>query len=268
MVNDWLATLATRDGSVDANASGTNAITLDQLAGRADQVISLLSFADQKDSPEARSHRLETALELAVDLAKLYQQRRVAQTPLENPAWVRRLAKANDPLVSSLFEAFLPAHERQRRLGPMATFSDVADISGDATRGKAYFFDEARSQCSKCHKVHDTGGLVGPALSDIGKRQSAAQIFESIVDPSRIVEPKYQTHLVVTDEGQAIAGLLVSESATELKLVDAKGQQLTIAKDKIESRKLDTKSLMPTGLVGELTAQQAADLLAYLSTLK
>ncbi len=40
---------------------------------------------------------------------------------------------------------------------------------------------------------------------------------------------------------------------------------ITIPTSDIESRKLDTKSLMPSGLIGELTVQQAADLLAYLS---
>lgn len=102
----------------------------------------------------------------------------------------------------------------------------MADLEGDVVRGKAYFFDEARSQCSKCHKGRDPGGQVGPALSDIGKRQSPAQIFESIVDPSRIIDPKYQTHLVLTEEGLALAGLLVSESPTELQARRRQGPTL------------------------------------------
>ncbi len=112
----------------------------------------------RKISPEARSRRLETALELAVDLAKMTHASLVANERFENPSWVRRHAKANDPLISSLFEAFLPAHDRQRRLGPTATYSDVADVAGDAERGRAFFFDEARSQCSKCHQVNKQGG--------------------------------------------------------------------------------------------------------------
>ena len=263
MVNDWLATLTTGQ----AASTGPQKINLADLAGRAEQVAALLEHADQKDSSAARSHRLESALELAVDLAKVLHAGRMSDEPLENPVWVKPLAKTKDPLVSSLFEAYLPARERVRRLGPTATYSDVADIAGDPMRGKEYFFDEARSQCSKCHRVGQRGGQVGPALGDIGKRQSPMQIFESIVEPSRIIEAKYQTHIVVTDDGQSVSGLLVSESPEQLKLVDAKGQAVTIPVSSIDSRKLDTKSLMPTGLAGELTAQQAADLLAYLSSL-
>ncbi len=241
---------------------------MDDLARRAEHVTALLNFADQKDSPEARSQRLESAIELAVDLAKLTHASSLAGATTEDMRWVTQLARANDPLISSLFEAHLPAHQRQRRLGPNATYSDVADMAGDIQRGKAYFFDEARSQCSKCHRVGDRGGQVGPALSDLGKRQSPMQIFESLMYPSRIIDAKYQTHIVLTDDGNTMSGLLVAESPTALTLVDAKGQQVTIPVNTIESRKLDSKSLMPAGLGGELTAQQAADLLAFLSSLK
>lgn len=266
MVNDWLKTLVTKEGS--ASETGPTEIKLEQLDARAERLWAMLKIADKKDSPPARSQRLETALELSVDLAKVLHASRAAGEPRDNPNWVEQLAQANDPLVSSLFEAYLPAHKRQRRLGPTATFSDVADMAGDVARGRTHFFDETRAQCSKCHRVNNQGGQVGPELTGIGKRQSPAQIFESLIDPSRIIDPKFQTHVVVTDEGQAISGLLVSESPQEVVLVDAKGQQHRIPATSIDSRKLDSKSLMPSGMLGELTAQQAADLLAFLSSLK
>ena len=266
MVNDWLNTLSAKKDSSDS--AGPKKFSLASLDGRAQMVNAMQALADQKDSPAERSQRLEAALELAVDLAKVWHVSRSAGDAYENPAWVAQLAASKDPLVSSLFEAFLPAHQRQRRLGPTASYSDVADMEGDPARGQQFFFDEARSQCSKCHRVGERGGQVGPALSDIGKRQSPAQIFESIMDPNRVIEAKFQTHIVVTDDGKSISGLLISETPQSLTLVDAKGQQFVVPVSSIESRKLDTKSLMPTGLANELTAQQAADLLAYLSSLK
>ncbi|MCC6510865.1 MAG: PQQ-dependent sugar dehydrogenase [Pirellulaceae bacterium] len=218
------------------------------------------------DSEAARSARLQSALALAIDLARM----RISSTEHASkvPAWVEQLARVSDPLVSSLFEAHLPASQRQRRLGFNAIYDDVADLTGDAQRGQAYFFDASRSQCAKCHRVGERGGQVGPALSDIGKRLSPAQIFESIADPSRVIDPKFQSHIVVTTDGKVITGLLSAETTAHVTLVNAQGEQVKIATEDIESRKLDTKSLMPSGLAGELTAQQAADLLAYLSTLK
>jgi len=51
-------------------------------------------------------------------------------------------------------------------------------------------------------------------------------------------------------------------------LINIQGEKILVDAGDIETRKLDTKSIMPTGLGSELTAQQAADLIAYLSSLR
>jgi putative heme-binding domain-containing protein len=162
----------------------------------------------------------------------------------------------------------VPARERQRRLGPDATFADLADLQGNSAAGQALFFDQNRSQCSKCHRVGERGGQVGPDLAQIGKKSSAAQLFEALVDPNRVIEPKYQTHLVQLADGRVITGLLDVETTNELTLITAQGEKVRIPIADIESRELAKTSIMPTGLAAELTAQQAADLLEYLSSLK
>ncbi|HUP78169.1 MAG TPA: hypothetical protein VM260_06345, partial [Pirellula sp.] len=120
----------------------------------------------------------------------------------------------------------------------------------------------------KCHRVGERGGQVGPDLLHVGKKLSPSQLFESLVEPSRVIDPKYQSHTVLLTDGKVITGLLDQESATQLTLVNAQGEKIVIDVADIETRKLDTKSIMPTGLGAELTAQQAADLMAYLSSLQ
>ena len=73
---------------------------------------------------------------------------------------------------------------------------------------------------------------------------------------------------MLLSDGKVITGLLDQESAKQLTLVNSQGEKIVIDVADIETRKLDTKSIMPTGLGGELTAQQAADLIAYLSSLQ
>jgi putative heme-binding domain-containing protein len=102
----------------------------------------------------------------------------------------------------------------------------------------------------------------------VGTKLTASQLFESIVDPSRIIEPKYQSLSVLLTDGKVLTGLLDQESEKQLTLINAKGEKVTVEKMEIESRKFDSVSIMPTGLGSELTAQQAADLIAYLSGLK
>jgi putative heme-binding domain-containing protein len=73
---------------------------------------------------------------------------------------------------------------------------------------------------------------------------------------------------VLSTDGKVVTGLLLEETPSHLTLVNAQGEKVKIEVESVETRKLDSKSLMPTGLGGELTAQQAADLLAYLSSLR
>ncbi|MGV3484131.1 MAG: PQQ-dependent sugar dehydrogenase [Planctomycetaceae bacterium] len=222
----------------------------------------------------ATEERMRKALKLAVELARA---RSVganaadgddAQSMPLPASQLSRLARAPDPLVSALFEAFVPPGERQRRLGTNATYADVAEIVGDPVAGEAWFFDPLRSQCSKCHRVGERGSQVGPDLMQIGTKRSAAQLFEALVDPNRTIEPAYQSHTVLLSDGQTVTGLLANETETQLTLITAQGERMVVDIADIESRRLDSTSLMPSGLASELTAQQAADLLAYLASLQ
>jgi 5,10-methylene-tetrahydrofolate dehydrogenase/methenyl tetrahydrofolate cyclohydrolase len=53
-----------------------------------------------------------------------------------------------------------------------------------------------------------------------------------------------------------------------LKLRDANGTLLDLPLDEITDEKAVTQSLMPENLIDGLTARQAADLVAYLMSLK
>ena len=46
--------------------------------------------------------------------------------------------------------------------------------------------------CVGCHKIGSEGGAIGPDLTHIGARQSAAQIRESILNPDAKIAKGYQ----------------------------------------------------------------------------
>jgi quinoprotein glucose dehydrogenase len=154
-----------------------------------------------------------------------------------------------------------------KRLHAGARFSEVEEWVGDPIRGRGLFKEQGRLQCSRCHQVGNEGGRIGPSFDSIGRRLTKSQLFESIAEPSRLIDPKYQTHLVMTNDGEVITGLLESESQKELVIITSTGEKRTISIDEISQRKLETQSLMPAGLLEQLTAQEMADLLAYLSSL-
>jgi putative heme-binding domain-containing protein len=210
-----------------------------------------------------KQSQADAALRLALQVAGLSgSERALLQEPL------RKLAGSEDTLISSLFEACMSPELRQRRLSPQAVYADVAGLTGNSERGKALFLNAANLQCAKCHQPDPSGRRIGPNLQGIGLRSSPEQLFESIANPERKIEAKYQTRILQTTNGQTLIGVTESETGSELILVTATGERLTVAKSEIESASVDSKSIMPSSLGTQLTAQQMADLLAWLSEQK
>jgi putative heme-binding domain-containing protein len=130
------------------------------------------------------------------------------------------------------------------------------------------FFKTDGVQCRNCHKITGQGKEVGPDLSGVGKKFTRAQILESILQPSKKIEPKWLTYVVETVQGRVFTGLLVSKDDKQVVLKDAKDKLTRIAADDVDVLAAQQKSLMPDLLVRDMTAQQVADLTAFLSSLK
>src|SRR6516164_6678575 len=138
---------------------------------------------------------------------------------------------------------------------------------GDPRRGKAIYLSAA-AKCATCHKVHGQGGDVGPDLSQVGGKLDRTHLIESILDPSAEIPQGYHVTVIETKSGQVITGIVKSESPTAVTLVDAQAKQRTVAIGDTDSRTLCKVSLMPEGLVDQLTPAEFTDLIAYLTTLR
>lgn len=102
---------------------------------------------------------------------------------------------------------------------------------------------------------------------DIGKRYKKEELIESIVHPGRKIAQGFDTWAFALDDGQVQTGFVVLESAETVTLRDATGVSRELLQDRIEERVKQEISMMPQGIVGNLTPEQLADLLAWLSTL-
>jgi putative membrane-bound dehydrogenase-like protein len=133
----------------------------------------------------------------------------------------------------------------------------------DTTAGRRVFFHSKLGGCFRCHRIEGRGNEVGPDLSTIGRTERRG-ILESILQPSNLVAPNYQTWRIETTDGRVRTGLLVNTNLDEYTYLDDKGKQFkVITRDVVESRPLPT-SIMPDGLADLLTDQELRDLLAYL----
>jgi putative heme-binding domain-containing protein len=140
--------------------------------------------------------------------------------------------------------------------------------TGDAERGRKLFFDVARVQCSKCHRIGDAGERIGPELTGIGSRFSRIHIVESILEPSRTVTPGFQTLAVALRDGRVLSGIKVAETDNTLTLGDNQGQKHELAKLQIEEQTVQSQSTMPDGLVKQLSPDEFVDLIGFLTSQK
>ena len=150
----------------------------------------------------------------------------------------------------------------------MVNPKQILSLTGDPMKGKQLFFETSTVSCKNCHRIQKEGKEVGPELTAIGKKLTRNQILENILDPSKLIEPKYVTYLAETSDGRHLTGLLISKDDNEVVLKSAQDTLVQIPFSIIEQLVPQRQSLMPDLLLRDMTAQQVADLLAYLSALK
>ncbi len=188
--------------------------------------------------------------------------------PSERDPLLAAAAKLPASPVRDLFDSYLPSDKKgPRKLGSNPRPRTILALKGNAGRGEKLFWSSAVT-CGSCHQIGDRGKAVGPDLSTIGKGRSREDLLESILEPSRRIEPKYAAYVVQTADGRSMNGLLVKRDTKEVVLRDAQNQEITLAAKNVEELQPSRMSLMPDGQLAGLTAQEAADLLEYLATRK
>jgi putative heme-binding domain-containing protein len=138
---------------------------------------------------------------------------------------------------------------------------------GDAAKGRAVFDDAKAACCILCHRVRGSGGEVGPDLSNIGGKYAREHLIESVLEPSRQIVEGYRSTILALEDGRVLTGLVKSETAGKLTLVDVEAREQTVAKSDVAGRRFADVSIMPEGLATKLSRAQFADLIAYLQSL-
>ena len=142
-------------------------------------------------------------------------------------------------------------------------------LAGDSELGKQLFFaQKGEVQCGKCHTVGRKGGRVGPALDRIASRRSPQYIMESLLQPSKDIDPHYEQVQVATNDGRVIKGLRANETNFSLQLYEENGRFHSLQKRDLEELQVLKTSLMPENVAEHLSVKQLHDLFAFLMTLE
>lgn len=148
-------------------------------------------------------------------------------------------------------------------------FDDLSQAVGmlepgrDFNRGKKLF---ETASCLSCHKIEEKGNAFGPKLAELDPKWTPADVLREILEPSRKIDPKYQSDVITLDSSKVVTGLVVGEDKESISLVEnplSSVKPTLVKKAQIESREKSKVSLMPKGLLDKLTKDEILDLLAY-----
>lgn len=120
--------------------------------------------------------------------------------------------------------------------------------------------------CAACHRLFDEGGAVGPDLTG-SQRHNLEYLLENIVDPGAAVSRDFQLHTIRTASGRIVSGFVVAENENAVTLQSV-NERVSVPVAEIRERQVSTQSMMPEGLLQNLTGTAARDLIGYLGSPK
>ena len=171
--------------------------------------------------------------------------------------------------IRELLERYLPDSQRAETLGINASADKITKVSGDAKRGAELFSPTGKAAaCTACHFINGVGRDFGPDLSKVGARLNKEQIIENLLTPSKVIAQGFQPVVITLKDGSVQSGFIVKREGESIMLKTATGQTAPFKKSDVKSEQVLPVSLMPEGLLQGFTAQEAADLVGYLSALK
>ncbi|MBI2929717.1 MAG: c-type cytochrome [Verrucomicrobia bacterium] len=231
-----------------------------------------------------------TAKVILNDYAKLTSEEKAdaINTLVSRPKWAvallegvkegRLSAKDISPFAARQIQALKDA-----RLEPLlaATLGQVRSVSQDkaaqVARYKRLLTPEAlkraevshgralfKRTCGACHKMFDDGGTLAPELTGSG-RSDLNYILENVLDPNAVLWNRYAATYFETSDDQLITGIVLQENESTVTIQTQTGT-ITLPRKDITSRTESKLSMMPEGLLDQLSEQEIVDLVAYLQS--
>ena len=142
--------------------------------------------------------------------------------------------------------------------------NELALIKADASKGKTVFMNT----CSVCHLAGSEGKDFGPKLTEIGSKYAKDGLLSSIIHPSEGISFGYEGWVIIMKDGSLLSGIIASKTETDIDLKFPGGATQHIKTTDVASIKEMKASLMPEGLYQNMSNEDVANLLEYLSSLK
>jgi putative heme-binding domain-containing protein len=143
------------------------------------------------------------------------------------------------------------------------TFLETDGRTGSVETGRRIF---EKAQCARCHKFEQAGGGLGPDLTSVSSRFQRKDILEAIVYPSRVISDQYKSVLITTKNGRVINGMKAPDEGDDLVLLLSDASTFKLPKAEVDEIAESKQSIMPDGLLNQLSLQEIAGLFACLES--
>jgi cytochrome c oxidase cbb3-type subunit 3 len=149
-----------------------------------------------------------------------------------------------------------------RSLGRMP----AENLPGNPARGETLF--RTKGRCLECHTVAGQGGSLGPELTEVGARRSAAYLRRALLDPPSALPEGFVQVRVVTKDGRRLTGVRLNEDTYSLQMRDLSNRLHSFWKAELKEYHKDRgQSPMPS-YRGIFSDAEIDDLVAYLASLR
>jgi putative membrane-bound dehydrogenase-like protein len=130
--------------------------------------------------------------------------------------------------------------------------------SGNGSQGRAVF----QQVCAVCHTLYGEGQKIGPDLTG-SDRRNLDYLLDNILNPSAIVPETYRVSNIAMKDDRVLSGIILNQT-DHMLTVQTANEKLILEKSSVEKVSPSQLSMMPDGLLNNLTDEQVANLFAYL----
>ena len=180
------------------------------------------------------------------------------------PDVVKSVSGAWRGSVRSEAAGYLPNDGKTTVAKKMITMQEINALMANADEGKKIF----TSICATCHQVNNSGYDFGPKLSEIGSKLPKESLLESMLNPSAGIGFGYEGWELKMKDGSTLSGILASKTETDIDLKFPGGGRKQVKTADVKTLTQMKQSMMTEGLQENLSAQDMANLLEYLTGLK
>ncbi|HEY2146709.1 MAG TPA: HEAT repeat domain-containing protein, partial [Pirellulales bacterium] len=151
-------------------------------------------------------------------------------------------------------------------------YADLLPAVKDMNHGRSFVQGKQLftvANCIACHRLNGVGTVVGPDLAQLDPKKQSPDVLRDIVEPSFTINEKFQSYILTLDDGRQVTGLITEETPDDVKVMEnplAKCEPTILKKSSISERAKSPKSIMPEGLLNQLTREEILDLVAYVAS--